>query len=241
MFDNLWKQARQFCVGIALGSALGLAQQIERPFKPLVTTEPPTPRCDPYSMQTLPKLDFRQRACYWRSQIITGPAFSGAAFWGLIGEMRHKPPEWPQGADGFGRQFGTRYAQGVVKSTATFLMAAALQEDPRPLGPMELHCAGRSAKLWPRVGQAVARVFWTQDSNCSGRLALSRLSGSFASGFVSLAWAPPSVNKINSALVGTGTALGGYIGNSLFSEFQGDIFGALGKIVTAGKGRVVKK
>jgi hypothetical protein len=132
---------------------------------------------------------------------------------------------------GFGEQFGTRYAQGMVKSTATFLAGAALSEDPRPLPPLDVDCPGRSPKFWPRVGRSLERVVWEASAgNCGkGRVDVSRIAGSFASGFVSLAWQP------STAFTGTGTAFAGYVGNSIFTEFQGDIYRILGKVFTSGK------
>ena len=198
--------------------------------------QPPKAHCDSYSMANLPTLDFEQRACFWGDQLMTGTAVSGAALWGFVGELRHKPPEWPQGAKGFGEQFGTRYAQGMVKSTATFVAGALLREDPRIETPRELACSIHSTTIKARLGASLLRVVYTPSYDCShGRPAFSRLVGSFASGFVSLAWAPPSQNNLNTALVGSGTAFAGYLGNSVFTEFQGDLFRTLGKMFTTGK------
>ena len=205
--------------------------------------DPPKPGCDPYSMQTLPKEAFglKQRACYWRSQLFTGSAFTGAALFGAIGEARHKPPEWSQGLQGFGEQMGTRYTQSMVKSTATFIASAISREDPRPKPPQFVReKEGNESKMGcrpptsvkGRLGESLLRVVWEP---CRSRPAPGRLIGSFASGFVGLAWAPPSQNKINSALVNSGTAFAGYIGNSVFSEFEYTIFGIVGKMFGTGK------
>ena len=77
--------------------------------------------------------------------------------------------------------------------------------------------------------------------NChGGRVAVSRIVGSFASGFVGLAWAPPSQDKFSNAFANSGTAFAGYIGSSVFSEFQTDLFGLLGKLFPAGKPHIQK-
>ncbi len=201
---------------------------------------PPKPQCDSYSMQSLPTVTFKQRACFYRDQLLTGTAFSGAAFWGFVAELRHTPPEWPQGLQGFGEQFGTRYAQGMAKSTGTFVVGALLHEDPRTLSPLDVSCENESdhyrpVKFWPRLGRSLARVVITHNASCQNRFAFSRIAGSFSSGFVSLAWAPPSNNHISNTLEGSGTALAGYFGNSVFTEFQGDLFGLLGHLFPTGK------
>jgi hypothetical protein len=197
---------------------------------------PPKPGCDSYSMQTLPREAFylKQRACYWGSQLFTFNAIMGASLFGAIGEARHKPPEWPQGLQGFGEQMGTRYTQGMVKSTATFIASAISREDPRPKSPefvqnsRETKMGCRQATTFKgRLGHSLLRVVWDA---CDSRPAPGRLIGSFASGFVGLAWAPPSQDKVSSALVNTGTAFAGYIGESVFNEFEYSLFGFVGKL-----------
>jgi hypothetical protein len=209
-----------------------------------VLADPPRPGCDSYSLQTLPTdgFGFRQRACYWRDQLFTGSAVFGASFFGAIGEWRHVPPEWPQGADGFGRQMGSRYAQGVTKSTATFIVSTISREDPRIRPPsvtgnssVNFGCRP-SSTFKGRLGKSLLRVVWDACADSGWhRPRPSRLLGSFASGFVSLAWAPPSQDNISSALKGSGSAFGGYVADSVFAEFQTDIFGLLGKMFPTGK------
>lgn len=217
------------------GSIFAQTGPATEPLDPL-----PEPGCDSNSMQTLPREAFgiKQRTCYWGSQLFTGSAVFGASLFGAIGEWRHKPPEWPQGWQGFGYQMGTRYTQSMVKSTATYLVGIASREDPRdkppPLVGITSHKFGcrPSTTYKGRLGQSLLRVVWNA---CDSRPAPGRLAGSFASGFVGLAWAPPSQNNIPNALVDSGTAFAGYIASSVFSEFQYDLFGLLGKLFPTGK------
>src|SRR5271169_1689903 len=195
-------------------------------------TDPlPPPDCNSYTIASVPSLNFKQRACFWGSQLFTGSAVSGAALWSAVGVLRHKPEEWPQDLNGFGRQFGTRYTQSMVKSTATFIAGTITREDPRP-DPPSVHGCPHPTTVKGRIGQSLKRTVWsyreTEMNSCGGRPAPGRLIGSFASGFVQLAWLPPSQNNLTTALLGTGTAFGGYIGDSLISEFQGDIFRIVG-------------
>lgn len=200
---------------------------------------PPKPACDSFSMQSLPVLDMKQKTCYYRSQLFTGSALFGAAFFGGIAMLRHDPPEWPQGAQGFGWQFGTRYTQGMVKSTATYVVGAIFKEDPRPLPPENPSCAGndkyRQTRFWPRLGDSLLRVVWTQRDDCSHGISYSHLAGSLASGFVGMAWRPAQQNTVGEAFRQSASGLGGYFANSVFAEFQGDLFGYLGKMFGEGK------
>ncbi len=211
----------------------------------------PAPKCDSYSMQTISRQSFgmKQRTCYWGEQLFTGSALFGAAFFGAIAQARDDPPEWPQGADGFGRRMGTRYTQGMIKSTATFVVSSLTREDPRVKPPQiysvsdlaDTSAANRfgcppSTTFKGRLGQSLLRVVWDScRTNPWARPKPARVAGSFASGFLGLAWAPASQDHISNALIDSGTAFGGYIGDSVFSEFSPDISRMLGHLFPLGK------
>jgi hypothetical protein len=199
-------------------------------------------------MTAEPRLSFEQRACYYGDQLVTGNAIAGALISGAMAEWQHKPPEWPQGFKGLGEQAGTRYAQSIVKSTGTFLVATMLREDPRPLPPYDPSCTKESplhhappTGFWPRFGHSVTRVVWNHNNAaCRDLPSVSRIAGSLASGFVQLAWAPPSEQNVSFALRGSATALGGYVFDSVFNEFESDIFGIFGRAFATGKPSKVK-
>jgi hypothetical protein len=228
-----------FIIGLwlfLLSSASALAQEPAPP----VWSPPPKPHCDSFSMQHEPQMTLEEKACYFASQLFTPSAVFGAAFFGSIAMAEHTPAEWPQGAQGFGDQFGTRYTQGMVKSTGTFLVGALLHEDPRPKPPYDSACPDhlhvQHTEIWARFGSSLLRVVWTHnDQSCSDRIAFSRLAGSLASGFIQRVWLPPSQNTLGNAFLGSGSALGGYAAESVFTEFQGDLFGWLGKMFGTGK------
>jgi len=198
----------------------------------------PEPGCDSYTMQTIPKLGFRRKACYYGGQLMTGSALFGAAFFAGVAQLRNGPAEWPQGADGYARRIGTRYAQGIAKSTGSFLVGALNHEDPRPHPPVIPGCDhqhGTKSGILPRAGSALLRVFWAHRDNCTDFIAFSHFAGALSSGFVGRAWTPDRDNTIGQAFMRSGTAFGGDIGASLFSEFQGDIFGLFGRAFGGGK------
>ena len=220
------------------------AAQDNTTLPPLQDAPNPQGSCDSYSIQTLPRLSFKQQACIYRDQLLTGNAISGAMFSSAISTWgTHKPSEWPQGMKGFGMRFGTNYTQGMAKTTGTFLVGAILREDPRALPPDDPRCQSNrkqhhhypAVKFWPRLGQSVMRVIWTHNEACRDVPAVSRLAGSFSSGFVQLAWLPPSERNVARALRGSANAFGGYVTNSVFNEFQKDLFGWVGRMFATGK------
>jgi hypothetical protein len=245
MAGALWAQAETSTNSeVSSQSATQVQNSTGVAFRLPLQQQPPAPTCESYTMQTLPTDGFhnKQRICYWRSQLFTSSALFGSAIAGEISQLRHKPPEWPQGADGFGRQMGTRYTQGMVKSTGAFVVSMITREDPRPKPPpmtgsvsTRFGCRA-STSFGGRLGQSLLRTVWNACAqNPWRRPAPSRLAGSFASGFVGLAWAPPSQAKTADVLVNSGTAFGGYLVESVLSEFQPEIYRVLGGLLPKGK------
>jgi len=206
-----------------------------------VYSQSPEPGCDAYTMQEIPRLEFKRKACAYRDQLLTGSALFGAAFFAGIAQLQNDPSEWPQGADGFGRRFGVRYAQGMAKSTGSFLFGALDHEDPRAHPPANLFCAshdhGPKTGFWPRTGSALLRVVWVHRDNCTDGIAFSHIAGALSSGFIGMAWTPPPGNTIGQAFARSGTAFGGDVAASVFSEFQSDIFGVVSRLFGRGKAK----
>jgi hypothetical protein len=205
-----------------------------------VFSPPPEPHCDAYTMQFMPELGFKRKACYYGSQLFSGSALFGAAFFAGLAQWQKDPAQWPLGADGFGRRFGTRYAQGMVKSTGAFVVGALNHEDPRPHPPQNPNCDfcrahARKSGFFPRTGSALLRVVWAHRDNCSDGIAFSHFAGALSSGFVGMAWTPSPGNTVGQSFARSGTAFGGDVAASVFAEFQTDIFNFAGKIFGGGK------
>ncbi len=195
-------------------------------------------------------LSFRQKTAYFvQEKAFTPTAIFGAAFSAEMAQLRKNPPEWPQGADGFGRRFGTRYAQTLSKSTAEFLFG--FMEDPRPNPPPQLmkldhgvwvpnpsmhntHRLG-NASVGKRLGKALLSVVWTHYDSGKDNIAFSRVVGGFSSGLVGLAWTPDPRNTWGQVGVRTATAFGGYAAHAVFHEFQPEVTRLLSKFTGQSK------
>ena len=53
----------------------------------------------------------------------------GAALTAGFGQMSNSPPEWKQGAEGYGKRFGSDFAIAAISNTARYALAEALKED----------------------------------------------------------------------------------------------------------------
>jgi hypothetical protein len=75
------------------------------------------------------------------------PFVSAAAAAG-INQWTNTPPEWKQGAEGYGRRFGSNFGIAAVGTTTRFALSAAFKEDS-----LYYRCECRG--VWPRLGHAV--------------------------------------------------------------------------------------
>jgi len=73
---------------------------------------------------------------------------AGAALAGGINHLSNAPPEWRQGAEGFGKRFGSDFAIATVATSTRFGLAEALKEDTLYY---RCECSG----AWPRLAHAV--------------------------------------------------------------------------------------
>lgn len=226
----LFKYARAVLMLLLSSASLSRAQQYR---------EAPQPKCDSYTMQNRISLTALEKTCYYRDHLFSPSAISGAAIFAGIAQATNSPSEWPQGAKGFEWRVGTRYVQGMAKTTGGYLAGLVLHEDPRPVRPDCLRphdvrgivtLSDTPRGFWRRVGNAVAVNFWTKNDSCKMRPAFSASAGALSSGFVGMAWTPDSSNTVSKAFVRSGTALGGAIGSSIFTEFQGDITHGVSKL-----------
>ena len=164
------------------------------------------------------RMSGKDKACYWWTNSFNAQMLFGAAFTTALDPIFNgsSDPYWGQGATGFSRRFGTRVAQSMTKGTGQALVGALFKEDPR-------FFVSRKQGFWPRFGFALAHTLIVKNDNGRQQLSAGRLAGAFSSGFVGMAWTPGPINSVDNALVRTGTAMGGVLAGSLWTEFQPDV------------------
>lgn len=158
------------------------------------------------------------RMCYWWTHSFNAGMLIGAGFNSALDPLINNATnaDWGQGWEGFGRRFGTRVSQGLAKGTGQAIVGVIFKEDPRPY---ESHQQG----FGKRLGFALAHTFIVRNDNGKERFSFGRVAGSFASGFVGMAWTPDRINTPQQALIRSGTAMSGSLTASLFKEFQPDL------------------
>jgi hypothetical protein len=200
---------------------------------------PNPPACNSYVIQQVinehpEDLKFKQHMCIFAGKLFSGEAVFGSAFFAGIAQAQNDPGQWGQGSLGYFRRVGSRYAQGVAKTTGESVFAYLLREDPRYEPSEDRGC-------WRRAGHAFASIFVVNHLSAArtetGKprrrkwLAISKMVGAASSGVVGLTWYPARQNTPGDVLSRTGQAYGGYLASAVFQEFQADLFRALGKLV----------
>ncbi len=131
-------------------------------------------------------------------------------------QLYNKPPEWGQGAAGYGRRYGSVFGANVAREAVGFGLDSLLHEDPRffRLGRGDFITRSRSA-----LGQ----ILITHTDSGGRSLAVWRIGGAFGAGFISSAWRPPSQSEVGDSMVFGGLALSYDAAKNLFMEFWPDL------------------
>jgi len=122
------------------------------------------------------------------------------------------PPEWRQGAEAFGRNYGDAFAERVSFQTARFVTGAITREDPR-------YRPSVSHNVFARSIHAIG--FSLIDRSDSGHRmpAFSNFVGAAAGGFVGNAYLPAGFNDVTHAGQRATLQFGFFAAGNLFREF----------------------
>ena len=122
------------------------------------------------------------------------------------------PPEWRQGSEAFGRNYGDAFAQRVTFQTARFATGVVTHEDPRYIPSTSHNVLARSLH---------ALIFTFVDRSDSGHAmpALSNFVGATAAGFVGNAYLPSGFNDATHAGQRATLQFGVTAAGNLFREF----------------------
>jgi len=151
---------------------------------------------------------------YLNPSVFTAPAFrAGIRMANPPGKgATQYPPEWRQGAEAFGRNYGDAFAQRVTFQTARFATGVITHEDPRYIPSSSHNVLARSLH---------ALTFTFVDRSDSGRPmpAFSNFVGATAAGFVGNAYLPSGFNNATHAGQRATLQFGFTAAGNLFREF----------------------
>ena len=138
---------------------------------------------------------------------------AAAAFAAGIGQAYNTPPEWPQGAEGYGKRIGSAFGIAAVSTTTRYGLADAFNEDTLYY---RCECTG----LGPRLGHAVISTLTARrgedgHSSFSFPALIAPYAGTMTAVY---AWYPGRYNGKDALRMGNYTMLG-YVGGSIAMEF----------------------
>ena len=137
----------------------------------------------------------------------------GAAVAAGINQADRTPPEWEQGAEGYGKRFGSNFAIAAVSTTTRYAFAEALHEDT-------LYYRCQCKGFLPRFSHAVVSTFTARRGDDGHRVfSIPALVGPYAGTMTAVyAWYPDRYNAEDGFRMGNYSLLG-YAGGNLGLEF----------------------
>ena len=129
-----------------------------------------------------------------------------------IDQLRHIPPEWGQGAEGYADRFGS--AEGYVAAHNAVALASDIvfHLDPRYRRMPE---AGFGARLW----NAVSQTFVANKDSGGRTVNVSELVGNFGAGFIANTWEPAGYNSPINGLERGALGLAYHTAKNVLREF----------------------
>ena len=158
---------------------------------------------------------------YFRT-MVNPLGFFKAAFSAGIDQWKDKPPEWSQGASGYGKRFLNIEGQYSIQRTVTFGLSSALHEDNRYFN------SGKQG-VWRRTEYALTSSMLARHDDASRHVSVSQLAGVAAGAFLSRLWQPKSQSSLGDGAVSFGLTMAGNTGFSVVKEFLPDLGRALAK------------
>ncbi|MGA2696671.1 MAG: hypothetical protein ABSE92_11455 [Terriglobales bacterium] len=138
---------------------------------------------------------------------------AGAAFAAGINQADNTPPEWKQGAEAYGKRFGSDLAIAAVSTTTRYALAQAFKEDTLYY---RCECKG----VFPRLGHAVISTFTARRGDDGHRVfSIPALVAPYAGTMTAVyGWYPGRYDAEDALRMGNYSLLG-YIGGNIALEF----------------------
>ena len=158
----------------------------------------------------------KERTHIYLKTMVNPLGYIKAGFSAGIDQWKDKPPEWEQGASGYGKRFANIVGQYSIQRTVTFGLSSAFHEDNRYFN------SGKKG-LWSRTEYAMVSGVLARHDDGSRHVSISQLGGVAAGAFLSRSWQPPSQHSAGDAAVSFGITMASNMGFSVVKEFLPDL------------------
>jgi hypothetical protein len=157
-------------------------------------------------------LTFGERARIYKRSVFNPETILGPAFAAGINQWRNQPSGFGQGAEGYGRRFGSAVGRDVIARTIGFGLAAVDGEDPR-------YFRSDSHSIWVRTRHAIVSNFVSPTASGRRIPAFSHFAGSYGAAFISNAWYPNNESSAADAARRGSISLASGMALNLLREF----------------------
>jgi hypothetical protein len=175
-----------------------------------VTAMAQTAAIDPEPMDWQAKLAFHAQSTYEPL-----PLLSFAAYAGLLQEI-NSPTEWGQGAEAYGKRFGSTVAWSGIHSTLAFGLDSALHQDPR-------YYRSLRSGFWRRSAHALRGTILTRTDSGGETLSTWRIGSAYGAAYLSNLWYPARLDTAREGFIDGSLGLGFSLAANLGTEFWPDV------------------
>jgi hypothetical protein len=170
-----------------------------------------SPSLTPYRPITVrEKFRIASEDSFDRGTVVLAAAFAGEA------QLTNSNRSFGQGAAGYGRYFGTSYADFVIGNYMTeAIYPTILHQDPR-------YFRRGTGSTWSRLGYAMSQIFWTHADSGRMQFNYSEILGNSTAVAISNAYYQNNRDAA-SALTKLGTQVGVDMAANILKEFSSDL------------------
>jgi hypothetical protein len=138
---------------------------------------------------------------------------AGAAFAAGINQWSNAPPEWGQGAEGYGKRLGSDFGIAAIGTTTRYGLAEAFREDT-------LYYRCECSSSFPRLRHAVISTLMGRRGENGHRVfSFSALAAPYAGSMIAVhSWYPDRFDAKDAFRMGNYSLLG-YMGGNIALEF----------------------
>jgi hypothetical protein len=197
-------------VSLAIAVAPGLCAQTS-----LTADRAEAPAAIP-KPEYVPLTEHERLRLYLKRLVSPEAAFRSAVGAGIDQGM-DTPKEWGEGAVGYGRRFGSAYAEHIVRETLMFGSSSVLHEDNHYIRSGETGF-GR------RLKYALESSLLARHDDGTRQFSISKIGSALGASFIWRIWQPPSTNSVGDAMENFGIAMGVSAGFDVAREFLPDLF-----------------
>lgn len=136
-----------------------------------------------------------------------------AGFVSGVNQLTNSPPEWHQGAEGYGKRFGSNFGIAITSTTTRYALSEALKED-------ELYYPCECQGVIPRLRHAAFSTLMARRGNNGHRVfSIPALVAPYAGTMTAVyGWYPDRYGAKDAFRMGNYSLLG-YVGGNIAMEF----------------------